>query len=162
MSTMKMGPHRDCGGNPAISSIKIVFSVSILSIKAMMCPWLSVCVCLKLCEKTLVLVSSDTGLYSSSVLVSYTGKLSMRHCDPGEKLGGMGVELTPFTYCLGGLDLSCGKWLLSSTFICSFKPVVWTSTIFHCCYIVFTLFPSRFTSMGNWKGKWGCGRMWHI
>ena len=118
------GPHRDCGGNPAIPSIKRFFSVSILSIKAMMRPWLSVRVCLKLCEETLVLASSDAGLYSSSVLVSYTGKLSMRHRDPGEKLRGMGVELTPFTYCLGGLDLSCGKWLLSSTLICSFKPVV--------------------------------------
>ena len=63
---------------------------------------------------------------------------------------------------LFGWGDACGKWLLSFTPICSFSPVVWISTIFHCYYIFFIFFPSWLTSVENWKEKWGCGRMWNI
>lgn len=154
MLIMKADPHRDCGRNLVIPSRKRFFFMSILSKPCCVpsCMW----------EKTLVLVSFATWLCSSSPFVSQPGKLSTRHWDPGEKLGGMGVELAPCPSCLGGRDLACGKWLLSFTPICSFSPVVWISTIFHCYYIFFIFFPSWLTSVENWKEKWGCGRMWNI
>lgn len=143
MLLMKADPHRDSSSCPSCQSNPCCVPG---------CMW----------EKTLVLVSFATWLCSSSLFVSQPGKLSTRHCDPGEKLGGMGVELAPCPSCLGGRDLACGKWLLSFTPIYSFGPVVWISTIFHCYYIFFILFPSWFTSGEIGKEKWGCGRMWNI
>lgn len=116
----------------------------------MACPWLAVYVCFKQCVRTLVLMGSDTWLYSSSVLVPCSEKLSC--CDIDEKLRGMGVGWVPFTYCLEGLRLVCGKWLPSLSPLCSFRHVVRTITTI-CIY-----FPEWVTSVGHWKGKWGCGR----
>ena len=150
MLLMKADPHRDSSSCPSCQSNPCCVPG---------CMW----------EKTLVLVSFATWLCSSSLFVSQPGKLSTRHCDPGEKLRGMGVELAPCPSCLGGGDLACGKWLLSFTPICSFSPVVWISTIFHCYYIFFILFPSWFTSgeIGKRNGDVeGCGisrpsRLWN-
>lgn len=69
------------------------------------------------------------------------------------------VELTPVTYCLGGLDLACGKWLLSPTLICSFRYVVWTAIIFQWCGIVlsYSLAGSLQWEFGKGNGNGGCG-----
>lgn len=155
MLIMKTDPHRDCGRSLVIPSLKRFFFMSIMSIKAILCPWFYVredpCPG-EFCYITLFLFSPCFPAW----------KITMRHCDPGEKLGGMGVELSPCPSCLEGRDPACGKWLLSFTLICSFSAVVWISTIFHCYYVIFILFPSWFTSERNWKEKWGSGRTWNI
>lgn len=120
MGVIKVDAHRGPGGNLAVLPMIRFLFMSILFIQSHDMS-LAVYVCFKQCVRTLILMSSDTWLYSSSVLVPRSEKLS--YYDIGEKLGGMGVGWAPFTYCLEGFRLVCGKWLPSLSPICSFRHV---------------------------------------
>lgn len=81
MLIMKTDPHRHCGRSLVIPSLKRFFFMSIVSIKAILCPRLYVREDPypgEFCYMTLFLFSPCFPAW----------KITTRHCDSGEKLGG--------------------------------------------------------------------------
>lgn len=119
--------------------------------KAIPCPWLSAHGCLKQCERTLVLASSDAWLSTCSP--SWTIIQEMWYWREARRDG----RGTGFIHLLPGRVSPCVYWAAALSTLWG-RALVWSCPIVQCCYTVAILFPGWCTSVESWKGEWGCGR----